>query len=624
MQAATTLLLLLGVAAGVAGLAGRWGVSAPVLLTAVGLVGSTLPWVPSYRLQPDVVLLGLLPPLLYSTAIRTPWVDITRKRRPIALLSVALVLVTALVTGLVAQLLLPGLPFAAAVALGAVVAPPDAVAASAVARRVRMPRTVVSLLEGESLLNDATALVTLRTAVAALAGSVSLLQAGGDFVLAAGVGVAAGVVVAFLLGRLRRRVTDPVLDVSLSLLAPYVAYLAAERLHGSGVIAVVITGLALGNRSMDIQDAAGRVTERTIWRTLQFILESAVFLLIGLQLRGLVTDAVASDVSNRRILAVCLGVLGTVIVVRVLWVFPAMLVPAWLRSRHDAGPPVQPSHVALVAWAGMRGVVTLAAAFSLPASTPHREVLVIAAFAVVMGTLLIQGPSLPLAVRLLRVQGPDPAQDALASAVVMERAARAGLDRLDEVTADADADSTVAELRAWGTRLANAAWERLGANDGRNETPSQAFRRLRLQMLDAERRVVFEARASGEVSAEVLEHLLDRLDLEEAMLIGFAESAPDAEEGSLTSIELGRCEHLLHAPERPVPAPPLACAGCRALGVTDWVHLRMCLTCGELACCDSSPNRHATGHFEQTGHPVMRSAEPGEAWRWCYLDEVTA
>ncbi|MDQ1722128.1 MAG: monovalent cation/hydrogen antiporter, partial [Pseudonocardiales bacterium] len=228
MHIAVGLVVLVATATLLAATARQLRVSEPLVLTLAGIAGSYLPFVPAVALSSDVVLLGLLPPLLYTTAIRTSLVDFKANRRSIGLLSVGLVLFSAFGVGLVAWLLLP-VPFAAAVAVGAVIAPPDAVAATSIARRVGMPRRLVTILEGESLFNDATALVVLRTAIAASAGSISVLHAGGEFVLAAGGGVAVGVAVAMALGMLRRRITDPVLDTTVSFLAPFLAYLPAEE-----------------------------------------------------------------------------------------------------------------------------------------------------------------------------------------------------------------------------------------------------------------------------------------------------------------------------------------------------------------------------------------------------------
>jgi Na+/H+ antiporter len=629
---AIDLVALLTIAAAAAGMANRFGLSAPLVLTALGLVLSYVPGMPAVPLEPEIVLLGILPPLLYATAIKTPWVDISQNRRPIALLSVGLVIVTAVAVALVVRLVLPDVPFALALAFGAVVAPPDAVAASAVARRVRMPRRVVSLLEGESLLNDATALVTLRTAIAAIgtagaASSFDLVSAGEDFLRAVVIGVVAGWVVAQVVSFVRRKVDDPVLDTSLSLIVPYVSYLAAEneRLHGSGVIAVVITGLMLGHRSTEIQSAASRVTERVIWRTVQFLLESVVFLLIGLQINELVSQAIKDQATpNTAVLLLCGAVLLTVVVVRIAWMFPATYLPRLIPAiaRSEERPPAR--NVTLVAWAGMRGVVTLAAVLTIPEDAPGRPALVVAAFAVVIGTLLLQGTTLPWLVKALKVQGPDPAQDALQEALVQQRAAHAGLDRLAEAKRDTDPPEVVGALEDWGGRVANAAWERLGAISAERETPAAAFHRLRVAMLEAERQVVSDIRRSGALPHDLAERVLERLDQEEAMLGGFSAGSaaqPDPETTALTSPDTAACEHLAQTPGIIHPTtPPDACPDCLEIGDHNWVHLRMCLACGHVGCCDSSPNKHADAHFRDSDHPVMRSIELGEAWRWCFVD----
>lgn len=611
---------LIAGSAAVAGLAARAGLSAPLVLTGAGIVASFVPGVPEYPLSPEVALVGFLPPLLYTAAIRTPFVDMKRNRRAIGLLSVALVVVTALAVAGVAMLVLPDLPFAAAVALGAIVAPPDAVAATAVARRVGMPRKVVTLLEGESLLNDATALVLLRTATAALAGTVTVLGVGTDFLRAVVLGVAGGWVVAEVASVVRRRVEDPVIDTTLSLVVPYAAYLLAEKFHGSGVLAVVVAGLILGHRSPEIQSAASRVTERTIWRTVQFVLESVVFVLIGLQLRGLVESARASEDENATIALFVVAIVLTVVVSRIVWMFPATYLPRLLPGVRRAEPAPPWRHVALVAWAGMRGVVTLAAAFSLEADTPHREIILIAAFGVVVGTLLVQGTTLPGVVKVLGVRGPDQAQDALQQALVMQRAVEAGRDRLDEVAGDAPRDIVVS-LRSWGERLAHSVWERLGRSRPDEETPAQAFRRLRVEMLREERRVVVQVHRSGKVAAEVLEGVMERLDQEEALLASFASGDAASDDEILAPHQSDPCDHLRDEPIVTVPAGDTdECPECVARGERTWVALRMCLRCGNVGCCDSSPNRHAEAHFRGSDHPVMRSIELGEAWRWCYVD----
>ena len=368
----------------VAGASRRLGWSPPLVLVVVGVAASFIPGVPTFELDPDLVLIGLLPPLLYAAAIRTSLIDFRAVRDALILLAVVLVAVTTVLVGLVAWWLVPSLSLAAALALGAVVAPPDAVAATAVARRIGMPRRITTVLEGESLVNDATALVALTAAISAITATVTPLEVTWDFVVAAGGGLLIGLAATWLLATVRRRITDPVLDTTLSFTAPYVAFLPAEAIGASGVLAVVVTGLLLGHKAPTLQSAASRLAESTNWRTVQFMLENAVFLLIGLQIRPILEDVADSDLGAGRIALICAAVLLATILVRVAYVMGAVWIyrhgSAEMRARSWSW-----STGAVVSWAGMRGVVTLAAAFLLPEETPQREVLQLAAFVVVGG-----------------------------------------------------------------------------------------------------------------------------------------------------------------------------------------------------------------------------------------------
>ncbi len=596
----------------------RVGVPEPLVLTVVGVIGSYLPFVPEFDLTAEIVLVGFLPPILYAAALRTSLVDFRRNARPIALLSVGLVVVTTVVVGLVAYWLLPDVPLAACFALGAVVAPPDAVAATTIARRVGMPRRLVTILEGESLVNDATALVALRTAVAAIGGSVTVLEVGWDFMVAAVGGIVVGVGVAFVCGVLRTRIDDELVDTSVSLFTPFVAYLLAEELHASGVLAVVVTGLLLAHKSHLMQSASSRVIERTTWSTLQFLLENTVFLVIGLQFRRIVDEALSTDLPTSTIVASCVGVTLTVMVVRPLWVFPATYLPRLIPSiaARDPNPPW--TYPAAVSWAGMRGVVTLAAAFVIPVDVEQRAVLVLIALVVVGATLLVQGSTLPWVLRHLGVTGPDPAEDALVEATARQRATAAGLARLDEV-ADGEPDAVVDRLRLVAAQRSESAWERLG---GGAETPSGTYKRLRLEMIEAERAELIRLRDEGNVPDDILRRVLAQIDIEES-IIDRSASADSAQREIELTAPAGHtgCDHIEALQQTPQPLTPDGCEECLAQGTT-WVHLRLCMSCGHVGCCDSSQYRHATGHYHDSDHPVIRSFEPGEAWRWCYLDEL--
>jgi CPA1 family monovalent cation:H+ antiporter len=613
---AVTVVALALVVVAVSALTARFGASAHLTLVIVGLAASYLPFVSDVSLTSEMVLIGFLPPLLYAAAIRTSLVEFHLNKRPIILLSVGLVIFNTVMIGLLVSWLLPVEP-AAAFALGAVVAPPDAVAATTIARRVGMPRRVVTILEGEGLVNDATAIVALRAALAALAGGIGALDIAWEFVLSAGGGLLIGVVVAYVVGEVRRRIDDLLVDVSLSLLTPWLAYLPAEELHTSGVLAVVVAGLLLGHRSPATQAASSRVFQRTIWSTVSFLLESVVFLLIGMQVRSVLEALQSSDISLTRVVISAVATLVAVIVLRFAWVFPstylARLVPAVRRV--DPAPPWQLPF--LISWAGMRGVVTLAAVFLIPPETEHREVLVALAFAVTAGTLLIQGTTLPLMVRWLGLHGPDPAEDHLQEAVVFQRAATKGIDQLEQDLRGTESADVVDRLRSRSLERANAVWERLGSD---NDPPSRQYVRLRTAMLQAERREVLDVRRGGRIDAEVLRNVMDALDVEETMLDrAYVERLGERESDIVPPQHIEGCDHLAELTEVPRPRTPTGCEDCLREG-TEWVHLRLCMTCGHVGCCDSSVGTHASVHSDEVHHPVIRSFEPGEAWRWCFQD----
>ena len=616
-------LLLCGLAVGVlvcTAIAHRIDVPAPFLLILAGIGASAIPNVPELYLESEVVLFGLLPPLLYAAAQKTSLVDFNANRRAILLLSVGLVVFTALGVGALVHALIP-VPWAIAIAIGAVVAPPDAVAATAIARRIGLPRRVVTILEGESLFNDATALVALGTALAVAEGSgFEPTMVGLDFLIAAGGGLLVGVVFFFVVAKVRRRLTDPVLDSALSLLVPFAAFVLAEEIHASGVIAVVVAGLLLGHKAAVLQTAQSRIAERLNWRTIAFVLENAVFLLIGLQADWIVAGALDSDLSGGRIVAVCLATLLGAVVLRLVWVFPARYLVVRPGADRVTGDKPPWTYTFILGWAGMRGVVTLAAAFVIPEETEYREVLLLVAFTVVAGTLFVQGTTLPWFARRLKVPSPDPAEDALARATLLQQASKAAISELDSLTYD-DPHGVVDTIRQRLDQRNFAAWERL-ATVGERESPSDLYARVRLAMLEAERRRVLEIRSEGTVAAEVVEDVLATLDIEESMLDVAAEERQELRSTSSQRLSGSSCPDLAsHPAVETVEAP--YCQRCLDDG-QHWVALRQCLDCGHVGCCDSSVGQHATAHFHDTTHPVMESAEPGEDWRWCYVHHATA
>ncbi len=513
------LLVVLVVALAVTAVARRVNISAPLVLVVVGLGLSFVPGLPAVPLEPELVLFLVLPPLLYSASLESSALRIRENMRPILLLAVGLVVFTTAVVGIVAWLIVPDLPLASALVLGAVVAPPDAVAAASIGRRLGLQRRVMTILEGESLLNDATALTLFRVMLAAAVGTGATVLGGlGEFALAAVGGVVIGALVGWLVHRVRLVLGDAVLESAVGLVVPFVTYLLAEELHASGVLAVVIAGLYLGHKATE-GGFATRLQDQAVWKALDTLLESLVFALIGLQL-AIVVGTLTLGVGL--LVAASVAVLAATVLARFLWVFPTTyltrLVPR-VRTR-DPSPPWQIP--AVISWAGMRGVVTLAAAFAIDPAMPGRDVVLFLAFIVTVGTLLLQGLTLPTVIRRLGVLDAGSAEDALSEAAAKQAAAEAALNRLRTLAEDAEhpvPDHVRAQLRSWAEQRSNGAWERLGRPDEEiGEAPSVAFVRLRRAMLGAERETFVRFRDENRIDDAVLRGMLRELDYEEAML----------------------------------------------------------------------------------------------------------
>ncbi|MGC0412038.1 Na+/H+ antiporter [Streptomyces sp. SAI-195] len=518
------LLLLVAGSAAIAAAGRRVPVPAPLLLVAAGLAVSYVPGVPDYTLDPHIVLPLLLPPLLHTAATDSSYLDLRAQARPVALLSVGYVLFATFVVGCAAYLIVPGLPLTAALVLGAVVAPPDAVAATAVARRVGLPSRITTILQGESLVNDATAITAFKVALAAAVGEGATWAGGiGEFLIAAVGGVGVGLVLMVPLHWLRTHLREALLQNTLSLLIPFVAYAVAEQVHASGVLAVVVVALYLGHRAWEV-DFATRLQEEAVWKMVAFVLESAVFALIGLQLPVVLKGLGEYEGIDAAWYA--LAVFLVVAVARFVWVYPATFLPrlsARVRAREGdlswKGPFV-------IGWAGMRGVVSLAIAFSIPLTVhggepfPERNLILFLTFTTVIGTLVVQGVSLPPLIRLLKFPVHDVQAETLAEANAQAQASRVAEQRLDDLLADerntlptplADRLRTVLERRR------NAVWERLGqVNPVTGESVDDTYRRLSREMISAEREVFVRLRDGRYIDDEMLRTLLRRLDLEEA------------------------------------------------------------------------------------------------------------
>lgn len=524
-----SLLAVLVISVLLAALARRYDVSAPLALVVAGLAVGLIPGLPYIQLDPELVLYVILPPLLWSAGMESSYVALRRNVRSIGLLAVGLPLVTTFAVGFVAFQTVPELTVAAALTLGAIVAPPDAVSATAIGRRLGLPRPMMTLLGGESLLNDATALTAYKVALAAAIGTAATWSGAlSTFGLAAVGGVVVGGALGSLIVYIRSRLGDPLVESAVGLVAPFFIYLIAESVHGSGVLAVVVAALILGQRSTRASYAT-RLQDVAVWKALQLLLESFAFLLIGLQLPKVLSEL--SHLSATTLAISSAAVLGTVIGVRIVWMYLFAYVPRLFPRIRAHEPAVRPAQVFIVAWAGMRGVVSLAAAFGVPLTTlsgdpfPGRPQLVFLTFVVVVGTLLLHGLTLPWLIRALGVQGNEAHTDAVAEAAAQDKAARAAADRLDELLAEhqgavSDEHKQAADvLRHWNARRRNSAKEKLRPDDGNgDESPTSAFRRLRLEMLAAERKAFIAERDSGRIPDEVLRSVLHGLDLEEATL----------------------------------------------------------------------------------------------------------
>ena len=518
-----TLELLIGMLAAIAvvvTLAGHTRVPEPVLLMAAGLAVALVPGLPEVELDPELTLALFLPPLLYWAALHTNLRDLRRDLRPISMLAVGLVVATTSAVALLAHAAL-GLPWAVAIVLGAIVAPPDPVAAVAVAGRIGMPRRMVTILEAEGLLNDATALVIYRMAVAAaVTGTFSAGGAAVELVVSAVGGTLVGLAVAWAGSRVLHRVEEAAVENTIKLLLPYVAWLAAERLHTSGVLAVLACGLLMSRNWAAISSAA-RLQARQLWDWLVFVLEGLSFVLVGLQLRTVVEGIGGRSLAELAWAALALNLV--VVAVRMAWVFPASWLPRRLSARlreRDPFPGWRPTTV--IGWAGMRGVVSLALALAVPTQVagggpfPERDLIVFLTFSVIVVTLVGQGLTLPLLVTRLGVVAPDEGQAAGASRA-LARLSEVALATLDAIDPEAEklAPQLLDRLRErYRARLAHLDQQR----DAGEQDDTGAYHELVAELLRAQREELRRLREQGEVTPEVARRLHHDLDVEETRL----------------------------------------------------------------------------------------------------------
>ena len=520
MHGVEAILFLVVLGTVVAAFADRLRVPAPSLLVIAGLVVGLLPRFPPVHVPPDVVSLVVLPPLLYAASEELPWRDLRAVWRPVTVLAVGLVLASAAAVAAVTWAV-AGVPASLAFALGAVLASTDPVAVSALGRRLSLPPKVQALVQAESLFNDATSLVLFQIAVSlAVAGTTRTSVAGsvwhgaGQFAVLSAGGAAVGGVVAAGIIPVRRRVTDPVIETVLALITPYAAYVAGEALHVSPVMTVIVTGLVIGARRDRITTAQTRLQLHSVYQTVIFLLESVVFSLIGLQLPTLIRDLPHADAWPAEALAVT----GTLIVIRIVWVFPLSAV---IQRRGGARRPSWPVP-AVVSWAGTRGVVPLAAALSIPLTTasgaplPRRDLILVLAAAVIVVSLVVQGLTLEPLVRRAGIARPDAVRHE--ETVARLRLAEAALARLDELAAgDCAADDVIDRARAsLQARIGNTR-ARIGGTRA-PEPDGLTDRELRRDLNAAENAELARLYDAGTISQATRQQLQRGLDLEATRL----------------------------------------------------------------------------------------------------------
>jgi Na+/H+ antiporter len=502
----------------------RLRVPYPILLVLGGLALGFAPGVPEIQIPPQVVLFGILPPLLYSAAFFTSLRDLRANKRPIGLLSTGLVLCTTAGVAWVAHSAVDGLPWASAFVLGAVVSPTDPLAATSIAQRFGIPRRIVSIVEGEGLVNDGSALVLYKFAVlAVVSGSISMSSATLSFIWTVVGGVGIGLALGWVIRQVRLRLHNPPLEITIALLTGYFTFIPAYLLGASGVLAVVTAGVYVGWYTPQLTTVETRLQGDAVWEILTFLLNGLLFVTVGLSLPA-VLDGLGGHITTT-LAWQALAVVVAVVVIRFLWVFPATYVPRALSKRIRAADPYPPwQYPALISWTGMRGAVSLAAALAIPLGTdagvkfPGRDLIIYLTFAVILATLVGQGLTMPLVVRALGLEDDGLAEREAVKARI--HAADAALNRIDElIDEEWVREDTADRLRRLYRFRRNRFAERYtGDGDGAIEERSAAYQQLLRELINAERQAVVDLRGAGAIGDDAMREVHRELDLEEARL----------------------------------------------------------------------------------------------------------
>ncbi|MFT3979298.1 MAG: Na+/H+ antiporter [Ferruginibacter sp.] len=501
-------------------------ISYPILLVIAGLIIGFVPGMPHVELDPDIVFLIFLPPLLYSAAWNTSWKDFWQNRRPISLLAFGLVIFTSTAVAFLSNALIPEFPLAYGFLLGGIISPPDAVAATSVLQELRIPKRIVTILEGESLINDASSLIVFRFALAAiLTGSFSVGEAAGNFFVVAGLGIMIGITIAFIIFWVHKLLpTDSNTDTALTLISPYIMYLVAEQFHCSGVMAVVSGGLFLSYRSHKIFPYNTRLQVYAVWDTVTYLLNGLVFILIGLQLpsivEGLGRDSLASAIFYSIIISL------VTIIIRIIWVFPGAYIPrALFPSIRNNEPRPAGKTVFLVAWSGMRGVVSLASALAVPLTLsdgsvfPHRNLLLFITFVVILITLVFQGLTLPWIIRKLKIEDNSEEQEEEMDLAIRLQMADAVIGYMElnyaEEINNIEAYQRVIERYQ---RMSEHTYKRIVDGENTGADFLQGYRRMLRELVHVKRQALQRLAKEDLYSFEMIREKEWELDLEEARL----------------------------------------------------------------------------------------------------------
>jgi Na+/H+ antiporter len=522
MENIATIIILLAIVTALAEVTDRVKIPYPILLVLTGITISMVPGLPAITLNPDIVFLVFLPPILYAAAWTMPWQEFKAARRPITLLAIGCVIFTTCAVAWVAHLFIPIMSWPECFLLGAIISPPDAVAAAAATKGLSVPKRVTVILEGESLVNDATGLIAYKYAIAALVtGAFSVWHASLQFLVVAGVGIVLGMLVGIIFKWIHKLTPDnPTNDTTLTFLAPFVAYLSAESIHVSGVLAVVVCGLYLGRQSSKVFSQQGRLQAYGVWNTVIFILNGLIFILIGMQLRKVLEDIGTRSFSTLLWYGVIVSV--AVILGRIIWVYPGTYLPRLSKKIRTIEPRPSLRTVTVIAWSGMRGVVSLAAALALPLTLgdgvpfKNRNLIIFLTFCVILSTLVLQGLTLRPLIQWLGITAGDDEHKQEQKARL--HIASAVIEHIEENYALALSDEVLNQIKTkYEIRI-----QRIRKDESSQKMAEQEideFHRIQKELLERERQLTLRLRDEGQISDEALRKIEYELDLEETRLI---------------------------------------------------------------------------------------------------------